>query len=253
MLANLGYGRAMAKSGIYGGSDPRELPAYPLIEVSHFLWLARAKANRWAFGYEHTTGKHSPVIRVADPAARVLSFNNLAELHVLSALRHHRVPLQRVRAAIRYLRQNVVGDHPHPLLAVDLHTDGLSIFVEYLGQYINITKYGQGVLRQMFEAHLQRIERDPNQHVVRLYPFVRPPNGVSATSVGDVAQQPKAVAIDPFVSFGRPVVAGTGIPTVELANRFSAGEPIESLATDMNLAPETIEEAIRYQLATRAA
>jgi uncharacterized protein (DUF433 family) len=38
-----------------------------------------------------------------------------------------------------------------------------------------------------------------------------------------------------------------------LANRFSAGEPISSLAADLNLAEQTIEEAIRYQLATRAA
>jgi uncharacterized protein (DUF433 family) len=135
---------------------------------------------------------------------------------------------------------------------MDLHTDGLGIFIEYLGQFVNITKHGQGVLRQMFEAHLRRVERDPNDAVVRLFPFVRPPDRLKE-SLEQGHQQPRAVAIDPFVSFGRPVVTGTRIPTVELANRFSAGEPIESLAADMNLAAETIEEAIRYQLATRAA
>ena len=235
---------------IYGGADPRDLPAYPLPEVAHFLWIARAKAGRWAFGYQAET-RHLPVIRIADPARHLLSFNNLAELHVLSALRHHQVPLQRIRSAIRYLRQHVVGaDHPHPLLAHELLTDGVGIFVEQLGQFVNITKHGQGVLREMFEAHLRRIERDPNKGVVRLFPFVRPLNGLSSASLNE---QPQSVTIDPQVSFGRPVLAGTRIPTVELANRFSAGEPISSLAADLNLAEETIEEAIRYQLATRAA
>lgn len=235
---------------IYGGVDPRDLPAYPLPEVAHFLWIARAKAGRWAFGY-HAETRHLPVIRVADPARQLLSFNNLAELHVLSALRHHQVPLQRIRSAVRYLRQHVVGDeHPHPLLAHELLTDGIGIFLEQLGQFVNITKHGQGVLRDMFEAHLRRIERDPNKGVIRLFPFVRPIHGLDTDRLND---QPQAVTIDPRVSFGRPVVAGTRIPTVELANRFSAGEPIESLASDLNLAKETIEEAIRYQLATRAA
>jgi uncharacterized protein (DUF433 family) len=102
----------------------------------------------------------------------------------------------------------------------------------------------------MFEAHLRRIERDPNKGVVRLFPFVRP---ISHLDSAHLNAQPQSVTIDPQVSFGRPVVAGTRIPTVELANRFSAGEPIASLAADLNLAEETIEEAIRYQLATRAA
>ncbi len=246
--------RKMSKADIYGSADPRDLPAYPLSEVAHFLWIPQGKAGRWAFGYE-TDGKHQPVIRVADPSTHLLSFNNLAELHVLSALRHHRVPLQRIRAGIRYLRNNVVGaDHPHPLLARELHTDGLGIFIDWLGEYVNITKHGQGVLRQLFEAHLHRIERDPNKGtVVRLFPFVRPPDRLDAEGQPLSDIQPKAVTIDPVVSFGRPVVAGTRIPTVELANRFSAGEPIDSLAADLALDKETIEEAIRYQLATRAA
>jgi uncharacterized protein (DUF433 family) len=238
---------------IYGGEDPRDLPAYALPEVAHFLWIRRAKAYRWAFGVDAET-KHQPVIRVADPANGLLSFNNLAELHVLSALRHHQIPLQRIRAGIRYLRQeNIVGpDHPHPLLARELLTDGIGIFIKYLNQYVNITKHGQAVLRDMFEAHLKRIERDPNKGtVLRLFPFVRPVDRVGGHV--ELLDQPQAVTIDPQVSFGRPVLAGTRIPTVELANRFSAGEPISSLAVDLNLAEATIEEAIRYQLATRAA
>ena len=234
---------------VYGGVDPGDLPCYPLPEVAHFLWTARAKLGRWACGYTHDGKREPPVIQIADRANRLLSFNNLSELHVLSALRGHEVSLQRIRGAVRTLREQFVGDHPHPLLALDMQTDGLSIFIEHLGHLVNITRYGQGALREVFEAHLKRIERDPNKGTaLRLFPFVRPP-----LDVEHPVEQPRPVSIDPRVSFGRPVLAGTGIPTVELAHRFSAGESMASLAEDLSLEPEIIEEAIRYQLAERAA
>jgi uncharacterized protein (DUF433 family) len=243
----------MTRRSIYGGADPADLPAYPIAEVAHFLWLTNSKVGRWALGYE-AGRRHQPVINVADPDRRLLSFNNLSEIHVLSSLRNYNVPLQRIRRGVKYLRDEVVGhDDPHPLLAHELQTDGLGIFIEHLGHLINITKEGQGALRELFEEHLRRIERDPYMgRPVRLFPFVRPPD---KPHVSDrvLPKEPWAVSIDPKVSFGRPVLAGTGVPTVELANRFSAGEPIESLAEDLSLDPKTIEEAIRYQLATRAA
>ena len=61
-------GKNGKSGGIYGGADPRDLPAYPLPEVAHFLWIARANVGRWALGYE-AGKKHQPVIRVADPRA----------------------------------------------------------------------------------------------------------------------------------------------------------------------------------------
>jgi len=40
------------------------------------------------------------------------------------------------------------------------------------------------------------------------------------------------VVIDPHVSFGRPVLAGTGIPTAVLAEQFKTGDPVLVLAKD---------------------
>jgi len=55
--------------------------------------------------------------------------------------------------------------------------------------------------------------------------------------------------IDPRVAFGRPVIAGSGIPTAEVAERFNAGESINDLARDYERAPADIEEAIRCEAA----
>jgi uncharacterized protein (DUF433 family) len=59
--------------------------------------------------------------------------------------------------------------------------------------------------------------------------------------------------MDPYVSFGRPVLAGTGITTAIIAERYKAGESIEELARDYDRVPHDIQEAIRCELDAKAA
>jgi uncharacterized protein (DUF433 family) len=58
----------------------------------------------------------------------------------------------------------------------------------------------------------------------------------------------ETVVIDPEVQFGRPVLVGTGIPTLVIADRCKAGESIAELARDYDRAEEEIQEAIRCEL-----
>jgi uncharacterized protein (DUF433 family) len=55
------------------------------------------------------------------------------------------------------------------------------------------------------------------------------------------------------VSFGRPVLAGTGIPTAVIAERYKAGESMDDLADDYGRRRLEIEEAIRCELSVEAA
>ena len=57
----------------------------------------------------------------------------------------------------------------------------------------------------------------------------------------------RPVSISPVVSFGRPVLAGTRIPTEILAERYDAGESLESLAEDYGQSKENIEQAILFE------
>lgn len=230
---------------LYGG-DPAELPVYPLSEVAHFLWMPHRKLYRWSAGYT-LDGKRQPaIIQIADRKQLLLSFNNLAELHILSALRNEDVSLQRVRQAIAYLRKEF-DEERHPLLSTDLSTDGANVFIEKFGQLVNISRHGQVAFREILEAHLRRIDRDPNSGtVLRLFPFVK-----AVRSAQDAVGQARLVAIDPRVSFGRPVIAGTRVPTTELAGRWSAGETIAEIAEDFGLDAGLVEDAIRYERADR--
>jgi uncharacterized protein (DUF433 family) len=91
--------------------------------------------------------------------------------------------------------------------------------------------------------YLNRVERDPAGIPVKLYLFTR----------SRQVDEPKVVAIDPFVSFGRPVLVGTGIPTAVIADRYKAGESMQALAEDYERPVCDIEEAIRCELNLQAA
>ena len=125
---------------------------------------------------------------------------------MLNAIRRdHRISLHKVRIAIDFIKEELKSDHP--LAYYKLETDGLDLFVEEYGQLINVSQAGQLVLRELLQAHLRRIDRDSAGYARRLYPFTR------KRPSQQLIEEPKAIVIDPRISFGRPVLAGTGIPT----------------------------------------
>ena len=53
----------------------------------------------------------------------------------------------------------------------------------------------------------------------------------------------------PAVSYGRPFVAGTGIPVAAIYERYKAGNSIAGVANDFRLETSAVEEAIRCEAA----
>ena len=131
----------------------------------------------------------------------------------------------------------------HALADQEFVTDGLNLFIKKFSQLINISQAGQLAIHEVLQAHLHRIERDLKGIPVRLYPFTRK---------RDLQEEPKAVVIDPQVCFGRPVLAGTGIPTAVFAERYKAGESVDDLADNYERRRLEIEEAIRCELSVEA-
>ena len=229
---------------LYRNVDPREIPTYAAGEAAHYLHLPVATLRSWVFGRSYNTAggprRFEPVIALSDPTVRLLSFTNLVEAHVLAAIRRkHGVTLANIRAAIRHLQRRYGVDHP--LVHVEFKTDGVNLFIENLGQLVNVSLQSQIAMREVMEARLERVEHDENGLASRLFPFTR--LGVAP------GRQPKTVVIDPRVAFGRPVLTGTGIPTAVLADRYKAGESIADLAADYEFKAEMVEEAIRCELA----
>jgi uncharacterized protein (DUF433 family) len=226
--------------------DPRELPAYSISESAHYLRLPRSTLRAWVAGQAYRTNGRArlfkPIIALPDKHAALLSFINLVEAHVLDALRReHEVPLQKVRKAILYVSQHLHSHHP--LAEQRFETDGVDLFIQQYGELVNISHSGQLAMRKFLEAYLRRVEWDETGVVARLYPFTRK----------RAPDEPKVIVIDPRISFGRPVLVGSGIPTAVIAERYKAGESIDQLADDYDRKRLDIEEAIRCELAERAA
>jgi uncharacterized protein (DUF433 family) len=217
--------------------------------VARYLRLPVATVRAWALGQPwHRNDRHGffkPVIQGhRTKSGLAFSFVNLVELHVLSALRRiNKLPLRKVRASLDYLARRYPGVD-HPLADLDLLTDGLDLWLDELGALVAISSWGQTGIREILETRLRRVERERSGRALRLFPFTR-----SAAS----ADEPRAIVIDPEVSFGAPVLTSTGIPTGILEQRFTEGDGVEHLARDYDLPRDEIEEAIRWERRVAAA
>jgi uncharacterized protein (DUF433 family) len=239
-------GNSRQKVDIYGGRDPADLPAYSLPECAHFLRVPSATLRTWVMGRHYHVGARKkfwePVVEIADPTTPAVSFRNAIELHVLAAMRRqHNIRLSAVRRAIQFVSEQLgVG---RPLADQQMLTDGKDLFVDKLGKIVNISRGGQLEMRATMEIYLQRIERDPTGLPIRLFPFTRT----------NIDASPRVIAIDPRVQFGRPCIAGAGIPTSIIAERYRAGDDIEALAKDYGQESSCIQEAIRFEFGATAA
>lgn len=221
--------------------DIRESPAYSFPEAAHYLGIPRNTLRAWTLGQRYRVGERwatfDAIITPADSDARLLSFMNLIEAHVLDALRHqHKISLQRVRKALDYL--STIEDSKHPLATNAFATHGLTLFVEKYGELLNLTQAGQLAVLDMLRAYLRRVDRDTSGLPIRLYPFTR----------GKEFDEPRKIVIDPTIAFGRPVIGGVGVPTRVIVERLKGGESIDSIARDYELDQSQVEEAIRCEI-----
>jgi uncharacterized protein (DUF433 family) len=227
--------------------DPRLAAAYTLSEAAHYLRMPEGTLRSWVYGRLYPasgdTKRSLPLIQLDDPHRRYLSFINLVEAHVLAAMRRrHGVRLPKVRSALDYVRKQFKINRP--LIDQAFQTDGLDLFVEQYGDMLNVSREGQRAMKEVITAYLERIDRDNVGFPSKLYPFTRDTEAASL-----VRNAPRVIVMNPAVSFGRPVIAGTGIPVSAIYERYRAGDSIAELAEDFRLNGGAIEEAIRCEAA----
>lgn len=222
--------------------DHRNQPAYPLSEAARYLRLPAATLRAWTVGRPYPTahGEHHfrPLIKPAGKEPPVLSFWNLIEAHVLRALRtEHGIPIKELRKAVAYAENKLRIERL--LLSPELRADAGRLFLVRYGELIDLPASGQLAMKQVFEAHLKRVEWDAARFPIRLHPFV----------ARDSEIEGMPIAIDANISFGRPVVIRAGISTAAIVSRIDAGETLDDLAADYGLTVEEIEHAVLYERA----
>ena len=220
----------------------RDVAAYTLAEAAHYARLPAATLRSWVVGRQYPvavgSGHFRPLIRPASRRPPLLSFSNLIEAHVLRSLRtEHGVPIKALRDALAYSERELGIDRL--LLRPELRTNAGRVFLDRYGELIELTASGQLAMRRVFAEHLKRVEWDSSRFPIRLFPFV----SAAAPS------EERPIVIDPRIAFGRPVVRRRGISTSAIAGRIDAGESLEAIAADYELAPSEIEHAVLYERA----
>ena len=223
-------------------TDPRNDPAYPLTEAARYLRLPPATLRAWTLGRPYPTstgsGRFQPLIRPAARRPVSLSFWNLIEAHVLRALRtDHGVSVNAVRTALQFAESTLGIDRL--LLSPELRARAGEVFLDRYGELINLSASGQLAIRQVLETHLRRVEWDARRVPIRLHPF----------QIADAPDQSRTIVIDPLVSFGRPMLAASGVSTAAIASRIDAGESRDDVAEDYGVPPSDIDAAVVYERA----
>jgi len=222
-----------------------DLPAYTVADAARYLRIPVVTLRSWLQGRSYATSKgeriFEPLIQRPDPDSSQLSFTNLVEAHVLRIIREtHQVKLDKIRKTLDYMSQ--LFHTNHPLVLKKFQTDGIDLFVEQIDQLINVSRSGQLAMKETLKHLLTRIEWDEREVAVRLFPFIH--------SEGD---ETKLLFIDPRISFGKPVIAGKGVPTTSIADLYDAGDEIEEIAYEFDCTPEQVKAAIQFESLSLAA
>ncbi|MBI6545692.1 MAG: DUF433 domain-containing protein [Cyanobacteria bacterium NC_groundwater_1444_Ag_S-0.65um_54_12] len=210
--------------------DRRDVPNYSLPEAAWSLGLPVGTVRRW---FQHGKGLPGVIVPAESDPLR-LSFNNMAELYILATIRRqHGVSLENVRRALATIKR--LDQVNHPLIAHDLYTDGASLFSKAYGELVNLSASGQIALAKLLDASLKRVERDESGKVIRLHLWVKDP-----------ITEPKILAIDPRVNFGRLTLTHGGVPLDVLADFWRAGDKIADLAAAYHVDPSEVETALQW-------
>lgn len=221
--------------------DLRELPAYAIPEAAGYLCLPISTVRSWVLGQRNydanrTPRLFKPVIDIADPKRRQMSFINLVEAFVLAGIRrNHEVPLPKVRKALDYVKRGF--SIRRPLAEEQFETDGADLFVEKYGALVGVSQDGQLQIRDLIRDRLQRVRRDPKGLPEKIILFPAATDGAGRADV----------VIDPRRSFGRPVLDGLGVRTAMVFERFMAGDDIAVLARDYAVPAQAVQDAIRCE------
>jgi uncharacterized protein (DUF433 family) len=235
--------------------NPVEVPLYTPWDVARYLrvpvWAALALVGRgrpdpeWFFHHFWRRPPPFPVLDdlpgAAEPAERV-SFRQLADLYVRAFAVQSLAEWWRAEprdwkrwaefheAAWRVLE----GRWHEPVFFRPVVKEGVARVLESLTKAL--PEADRDWLEKRLTLCLGRVELKEGEPS-RLYPFSRVP----------AEGCPRLIVMDPRIRFGRPTIAGRGVPTDNLFERHQAGDSMTELADDYQIPPVEVEEAIRYE------
>lgn len=204
------------------------IPNYRIKDAARYASISPQTIANW-----HVRDQSQILSARQDRAA--LSYMQLIELAVVAAFRKAGVKLKDIKSAREYLQKQIESEHPFAVLK--FKTDGKSLLTALKSidpkhkrsTLIDVTRNGQLAWSEVLNR-LKEFEYDKNNGIV------------SQWHVGGLNSP---VIIDPRFSFGAPTVKGT--PTWAIRDRWLAGESLDDISDDFELAKKFVASALKFE------
>lgn len=208
---------------------------YSYSDVDRLVGLHAGTAKRWLEGYTRGGKFYDPVLREDPTGSDSVTWGEMVESRLLAEYRSRDVPVQRLRPAIVALRSEF-GRYPLAHARPFLDVEGrelVRVVQDRVGLerslQLVVVRNGQLVLAvpaEQFQLAVGYVD----DVVAQMKPDARTPD----------------VVMDPRRAFGQPAIRG--VKTESLAEDYRAGTSRDALADLYDLAPEQVDEAIRFEL-----
>ena len=189
---------------------------YNVPDASRILSLKSDAIIRWAFGYNRRGRFYEGITDAEVPKIgnrNALTFRELIQLLSVKEFRDLGVRWPMIRRAYAHGCRRFRTVYPFARKHWFADPGGI-----YYGEDDVLTEMSseglQGAMKKALEGYLKRMEFDDEGLVTRWYPL----------------DDSDEVVLDPRISFGAPIVTGTGIRTGTLRGLADAGEDADSLA-----------------------
>lgn len=207
---------------------------YSLAEAGRLLGVPSSTLRHWLFGYSYhhhgPTTTQQPLWQPQyglDQDEPLLGFRDLLEARIVRGLRSMGLGLPTIRACLQVARELV--DDDHPFSTKRFKTDGKTLFAAKDGALIDL-KLRQHVFRRVIEPSFVDLDYDAD-----------------AASRWWLNPGRRTIVLDPARSFGRPIVAETGVSTARLAQAVEAEGSIERVARLYELKVAVVRDALAFE------
>ena len=211
---------------------------YSVADAAKLLKAPPRNLRRWLGGYDYRRDdeiRHVPPLWTPDIPKLdddiELSFRDLIELRFVRAFLEKGIGLKAVRNCLDYARRCIETDRPFS--SGRFRTDGRTIFLESLEaagepKLLDL-KEKQYVFKQVVEQSFKDLDLE-GDIVARWRPY----------------RGKDSIVVDPTRSFGQPVAAASGVPTIVLADAVKAEGSVARVAALYEVDKSVVQDAVRF-------
>jgi uncharacterized protein (DUF433 family) len=220
-------------------APPLGIGYYTVPDAARLIRMPAVNIRRWLGGYAFNSGGKAgrmPPLWTpelpADGNHLELGFRDLIELRFVQAFIEKKLDLRVIRSCIEHARQYVNDDRPFSTRK--FQTDGKTIFLDSLQaggerELVDLRK-GQFVFQGVIERTFKDLDLDDDV-VARWRPF----------------KGKESIVVDPQRSFGQPIAAEFGVPTVALAEAVKSEGSVDRVARLYEVSPSAVRDAVRFE------